>query len=41
MMNMPTPCARCEEWCEFDYMTNIGNELYCEECAFELEALED
>lgn len=36
-MNMPTPCPRCGEVVEFNHMTNIGQELYCEECAYELE----
>lgn len=39
-MDMPTPCLRCNEIVEFNNMSNIGNELYCEECAFEIEELE-
>lgn len=35
-MNMPTPCAECNEWCEFDYMQIIGNQLYCDDCYEEL-----
>lgn len=36
-MNMPTPCAECETLCEFNYMKNIGNELFCDDCYEELE----
>ena len=39
-MNMPTPCPKCGDIVEFNDMTNIGNELYCSECAFELEDME-
>lgn len=36
-MDMPTPCPRCHDIVELNHMTNIGNELYCEECVYELE----
>lgn len=39
-MDMPTPCPECGDIVEFNDMTNIGNELYCSECAFELEDME-
>lgn len=39
-MNMPTPCAECNEWCEFDSVKSIGNELYCDECHAKLEGEE-
>jgi len=39
-MDMPTPCPSCDEIVELNDMTNIGNELYCEECAYELEGEE-
>lgn len=39
-MDMPTPCPECGEIVELNNMTNIGIELYCEECAYEFEALE-
>lgn len=39
-MKLPTPCANCGEWCEFDYMKPIGNELYCDDCYEDLKVLE-
>lgn len=41
MMDMPTPCPKCHDVVELHDMTNIGNELYCEECAWDLEGEED
>ena len=37
---MPTPCPNCGEIVELHDMTDIGHELYCEECAWELESEE-
>lgn len=41
MMDMPTPCMRCGDIVEFNDMTNIGQEFYCDECAYELEDMEE
>jgi len=40
-MDMPTPCARCEEIVEFNHMTNIGQEFYCDDCSYVLENREE
>ena len=37
-MDMPTPCPDCGEWCEYDYMKIVGNEMYCKSCGEDREA---